>query len=225
MSKGEYLFYILRNLYELHPSKKDLPVIYKLDKSKYDFTIKGADHSVIEGPFYSIYELKKNSRILSNVKLQKHKDRILNSKNVKEINELIFTKDDESFEKQFILVFSHIYIGMISNKKVKGVHFYNPENIKILEIIDSNENGVYSARIEKLNKKTGDWIEKDEVTTFFPDSWSVNELFHECYYAYTNRVPDTGNVYKSTTKNGIKVKLIINDENKLLTIYPVLDES
>ncbi|WP_372937774.1 EndoU domain-containing protein, partial [Seonamhaeicola sp.] len=116
----------------------------------------------------------------------------------------------------------HTIVGKISRKKVSGVHFYNPENVKINKVIQTNNQGVYSAIIEKLHPVTKQWVKKDEVTNFFPKNWSINKLFHECSYAYFNRKHVSGKIYKSSTPSGIQVKFIINNKGKILTFYPII---
>jgi len=103
-------------------------------------------------------------------------------------------------DTNFLGLLYHIMVGKITKQKVTGVHFFNPDEIRIIEIISmDNTTGVYSARIEKLNKNTGEWIEKDKITNFFPDNWSINQLFHECLYAYKNKIQVFNNIYKSQT--------------------------
>ena len=106
-----------------------------------------------EGPFQSIYELRRISTIFKNIKLQKHKDRITKSKNIETLKEGLLTKVGTSFKKNFFDSFSHITIGKISRKKLQGVHFYDPDKIKIVEKVKiNNETGIWSARIKKDRK-------------------------------------------------------------------------
>ncbi|MBN1971087.1 MAG: EndoU domain-containing protein [Candidatus Delongbacteria bacterium] len=220
----EYYYYIAKNPTNsetLESSK--LPEISKLRKDKFPFQPNFTDPKEAEGPFNSIYELKKKSLIFSTIKLQKHKERILKSKNIKEITDYILTPADSSYDITFIGALHHTMVGKISKQKVSGVHFYNPDNTKIIEKVSANKNGVYSARIEKLNKNTGQWIEKEEITNFFPDSWTINQLFHECSFAYSNRSHESGRICKSRTMSGITVKFVIDEEGKILTFYPEME--
>ncbi len=134
----------------------------------------------------------------------------------------IYTNEDDSYSIDHMSVFAHITIGKISNSKVKGVHFYNPNTVRIIEkkYIDS-KTGCYSVRIEKLNEQTGQWIEKETESTFFPDDWDLNKLFHEYNCAFSNKCLTSGNVYHSMTSNNIKVEFIINQDDKILTCYPI----
>ena len=76
---------------------------------------------------------------------------------------------------------------------------------------------------KKQNENTGEWIEKVEVSNFFPEDWSIARTFWECNYAYQNKVFDSGKTYYSETISGIKVKFIIDQENKVITFYPEID--
>lgn len=220
----EYQYYIIKEPYENDAKKSiTIPLITKVRKDKFPFHF-GLKNEA-EGPFDSLFELKKYSLIFASIKLQKHRDRILKNKNIKEIKDLILTEEDSIFEESFIFALHHIMVGKISKQKVKGIHFLNPENIKIVDIISiDKKTGVYIARIEKLDAITGKWIGKDENTIFFPDNWSINQLFHECYHAFTNKKQVSDNIYKSKTISGVTVKFVIDGEGKILTFYPEIDE-
>lgn len=203
----------------------NIPVISKIRKDKFQFIFELTDKNVAEGPFDSIYELKKKSFIFSSVKLDKHRERILKSGNIKEIKDLILTEKGTTWDATFMRSLHHTMVGKITKQKVKGVHFFNPDEIRIIEKVSiNNTTGVYSARIEKLNKETGEWIEKVEITDFFPDSWSIHQLFHECLYAYNNKIHFSSNIYKSKTISGIPIKFIINEHGEILTFYPEIEE-
>lgn len=219
--ENDFYYYIVNNSIDnntLRVSK--IPIISKIRKNKLPYSVNIFDGNSSEGPFDSLFDLKRRSIIYSNIKLQKHKERVLKSGNIEEIKNFIFTSVDSSYEKTFFGAMYHTMVGKISKRKVKGVHFYNPDEIKIIEKISINKNGVYSARIEKLNKNTGEWIIKEEITNFFPDEWSTNQLFHECSFAYSNRKNVSGKIYKSKTVGGITVTFIINESGEILTVYP-----
>jgi len=221
----DYLYYIVREPYDSELKEiRSLPGIFRTLKNPNGVFVTLTEPQEGEGPFNSIYELRKRSNIFRQIKLQKHRDRISKSKNIKTVKEGLLTKVGTSFEKAFVDSFSHVVIGKISRQKLKGVHFYDPDKIKIVEIIKRNEvTGVWSARIKKQNEITGEWIEKDEISNFFPESWSISRTFIECNYAYENKVFYSGKTYYSKTKSGIQVKFIIDEEKKVITFYPVIE--
>jgi len=223
----EFYYYIMKSAFDNASLKaSDIPVISKIRRDKFQFLFELTDKNVAEGPFDSIYELKKKSFIFSSVKLDKHKARILKSGNIKEIKDLIFTEKGTTCDKTFMSSLHHTMVGKITKQKVKGVHFFNPDEIRLIEkISNNNSTGVYSARIEKLNKDTGVWMEKDEITNFFPDNWSIHQLFHECLFAYKNKIHVSSNIFKSRTMSGIPIKFIINEHGEILTFYPEIDEN
>ncbi|MEI3791554.1 MULTISPECIES: EndoU domain-containing protein [unclassified Chryseobacterium] len=219
----EYYYYIFVNGVDSESLKKsELPQIRKLRKD-FEMIPQLTDSDEGEGPFDSVIDLKKRSIIFSKIKLQKHKERVLANKNIKEIANFIKIPFEKSYELTFIKAFHHINVGKIHKKEVKGVHFFNPERIKILEILDKNEiTGVYCARISKYDNNSDQWVEKSEPTHFFPDDWTLEKLFSELNYAYENKIHQDGNIYLSETRDHIKVKLIIK-ESEIITIYPLLD--
>lgn len=222
----EFYYYIMKSPFDNASLKaSDIPVISKIRRDKFQF-FELTDKNVAEGPFDSIFELKKKSFIFSSVKLDKHKARILKSGNIKEIKDLILTEKGTTYDITFMSSLYHTMVGKITKQKVKGVHFFNPEEIRLIEKISiNNSTGVYSARIEKLNKDTGEWTEKDEITNFFPDNWSIHQLFHECLYAYNNKIKVSSNIFKSKTMSGTPIKFIINEHGEILTFYPEIGEN
>lgn len=224
MSQDEFYYIILDSTYDsLTRETSRLPVISKIRKGKFPITFK-FEGKTQEGPFDSIFELKKKSFILAGITKQKEREKILKNKNIHEITDFFLTKVDTSFEKAFFDSFSHITIGQISRQKVKGVHFYNPDSVRIKEVLQRDkESGVYSARIEILHPQTKMWVEKEEITTFFPDNWSASKVFLECYIAYKTRKRITDKTYISKTQSGVQVKFIIDETDKILTFYPILE--
>ncbi len=224
-NKDEYLYYIVRKPYDSELKEfRSLPGIFRTPINPNGIYVTITEPKEGEGPFNSIYELRKRSTIFRQIELRKHRDRISKSKNIKTVKEGSLTKVGTSFERAFVDSFSHVVIGKITRKKLKGVHFYDPDKIKIIEKLNTNsETGVWSARIKKQNEITGEWIEKDEVSNFFPESWTVSRTFIESNYAYENRVFDSGKTYFGNTKSGMKIKFIIDQEKKVITFYPELD--
>lgn len=173
-----------------------------------------------EGPYRSLDELKKRSKIFKSQKSQRNKERILKATNIVEVSGFIIERRGKSHSLEFMKALNHVMVGRISRSKVKGVHFYHPDRCRILEIVTKNDLGVYRARIETMNKYTGKWIEKEEITSFFPDHWSINKLFHECSFAYNNRKHVDGRVYVAESMSGVRIKIIIDEHGRILTMYP-----
>ncbi|HFK5508606.1 EndoU domain-containing protein [Elizabethkingia anophelis] len=219
----EYYYYIFSNPVDSKSlMKSELPQICKLKKDLYVIPML-TNSTQGEGPFNSIVDLRKKSIIYSKIQLQKHRERVAANKNVKEIKDFIGIPKESSYELSFIKAFHHINVGKIQKNEVKGVHFFNPDRIRILEIVDENkETGVYLAKISKYNEDTKKWVEKKELTHFFPNSWNLNRLFHELNYAYEHKIYEEGNIYLSRTSCGINVKLIIKG-TEIMTIFPLLN--
>ena len=127
-----------------------------------------------------------------------------------------------TYERNFIKLFLHVWIGKIHKTGVSGIHFYTPENTKLIEILEKDEqSGIYSAMISLFDKEKNIWIQKYSPTHFFPDSWTIQKLFKELDYAYLNKTHFDGSVYYGYTSENIKVKIIIKNGNAL-TMFPVI---
>jgi len=217
-----YKYYIHKNSFI--NNKQGLKPGVRIEKIPSIYTI---DFKEREGPFNDLPSLKKKSTIYRNILLRnpKRAQQICLEKNISVIKDFIFTKEGFSVNKDFISVFEHCIKGHIKNGKVYGVHYYDSEKVKVLKIIEQNEsNGIWKAEIEFYDKKSNSWIKKDNPTTFFPQNWSMHQLFHECVYAVNNKQKkvDSKNVFVSKTEAGINVEIIcINGEMK--SIYPLLE--
>jgi len=222
--KTNYYYYIHKNArIDNRNNPNNLPVISRICRENNTIYIRYTNRNEAEGPFSSIYELEQKSFILSEVKLEKHRKRILKTSNMFEVKDFIKTDCSDTFSLDFMDSFSHITMGKISDKKVKGIHFYNPKIIRILQVLEmDSKTKVYSARISRLNQQTGKWIDKEEITTFFPDEWTIDKLFQEYNYAFRNKVKIKGREYHSRTSEGILVKIVM-DNGKIITFYPIFD--
>ncbi len=70
----EFYYYITKNPINNETLQGgQLPEISKIRKGTFHY--KPRNNNISEGPFTSLYELKKNSLIFAEVKLQKHKER------------------------------------------------------------------------------------------------------------------------------------------------------
>lgn len=217
----DYYYYIHDNTFI--NDKQGLKTGVRIEKISAIYKINFADG---DGPYISLKELKKKSKIYRNIVLRNSKraQQICMEKNISIVKDFIFTKEDFSVDKDFIEVLEHCTKGRIKNGKVYGVHYYDSERVKILEIVRENKsNGIWEAIIEVYNSKTNKWIEKETPSTFFPRNWNAHELFHECHHAVINKTEklNSENVFISQTKSGIDVEIIVKD-GKLKSIYPIL---
>lgn len=180
-----------------------------------------------EGPFNSIEQLKRESSIFKKlVKTdQSRVQKILENKNIINVSNFVLFKEQKSFSKDIIKTFQHTTKGDIKSKNISGIHFFNNESMRIKKIIENTDSqGVWKALVEVYDKKLNKWFEKE--STFFPRNWSLTQLFHECDYAFQNKVKsnDKEFIYLSKTLSGIHVEIAIED-NKLKSIYPIMDET
>ena len=178
-----------------------------------------------EGPFLNLPYLIENSKILEGLKKinPRRANKIILSKYILQIRDLEFNPEGSEFKWDYIDAIQHARLGSVKNGKLTGIHFYDEKNIKIIEKIDSNEMGVWSAIVEAKDKK-GNWVRKDSITTFFPNHWDKTTSSKEILFAVKNKRKKNGtdNIYVSETFSGILVEIVIVN-NKMKTIYPVLD--
>jgi len=218
-----YFFYIVENIATSNPTDQGLDTrILKVPADVIVCKIKEGD-----GPYKSIRNLKRNSKIFHSflIKGSRQVAKLLNDNNIVSVKDLIITPNDREYSKEFIKLFDHTVRGQIKNKNVYGLHFYDPERIRIIEITrKENTNGVWAAMVEVFDKSTHRWIAKEKETTFFPKNWTITQLFHECDFAYVHKkkIDSKICVYSSRTLSGVRVDIII-ENNEVKTIYPLID--
>lgn len=222
----EKVYYIYKNtITHKRDSKANLiePIgycVFKIDKS-FTYLNNFEEKDLIQGPYETLFELKKQSSFFNSISKQKHKQRIVMPKYIRDVKDVIKHEENEEFPIDFIDAFHHVISGHISKRKVKGVHYIGSNDIKIVgEKRYVGNKGIYIANIKKMNEN-GEWCDKIEESSMFPDEWSINKLFHEVVFAFDNKKHISEKTYIGNTEEGIQVKFIINEEGKIITIYPV----
>lgn len=221
----EYHYYFFdENMHSLDP--QDLgtgPRIFKI-KPNLPFP-RGANS---DGPYNSIRALKRHSPRFKRYNDVNHKRalKICEDKWISELSDQgIVTPSGKGYPIEFMKSVQHATIGSIKKGVLNGVHFYDPRRVKILEILNQNDLGVFEARFQFFNQKTKEWFEKPSSSTFFPQNWSLSQLFHEIAYAYFDypkvQVDGHDKLFKSQTKSGIEIR-IVQDGEKVKSIYPIL---
>ena len=86
-----------------------------------------------------------------------------------------------------------------------------------------NDAGVYEAKVEvngTLKKANGG------KSTFFPDLMSPQEVVDAINEAYNNKIYQEGSrgVYVGESKGGIKIRMILTDNGKIITAYPIVSK-
>ncbi|MCK0132672.1 EndoU domain-containing protein [Flavobacteriaceae bacterium F08102] len=217
----EYHYYILRNGFSTDKQKlKEGTFIVRIPNH---FPI---DFSDGNGPFNSLRALKRYSPILKLLKTTnpKRAQQIVEEKNIITSEKLIATPKGTEFKPAIVDGFIHATIGRIKRGDLTGIHFFDPKKVKILEIIEINENTrVFKARFEFYDVKTKKWIEKRAASTFFPKDWNLATLLMECKFAFDklNEKDLINSKIKSLTESNIAVEIIIRN-GKLKSLYPLI---
>lgn len=183
------------------------------------------EEEYIEGPFLSVKELKKSSIIFKNLIISnpKRAERIQKAYNIQTFKGGLLTKPGVTYSKDFFDSVGHTTHGKVKKSNVFGVHYFDSSRVKIikghrLDVVT----GVWSAEVEVLNVNNQKWVKKEGITTFFPRSWHPSKILYETHMALNSkvRVKNTNHKYESTTPSGVKVEIIILD-NQIKTIYPI----
>ena len=217
----EYLYYILQNGTSTDKQKLKTGTFIVRIPNHFQF-----DFTDGNGPYKSLRALKRYSPIYNLLKKSnpKRAQQIVQEKNIMTADKLIATPRGTEFKPQVVDGFIHATIGRIKNGDLSGIHFFDPEKVRIIEILEKNDKtNVFMARFEFYNVRTNKWIEKKTPSTFFPKNWNLATLLMECKFAFDKlQVSDLSDTkIKSITKSNIEVEMIIKN-GKLKSLYPLI---
>jgi hypothetical protein len=178
------------------------------------------------GPYKSLRALKRYSPIFKLLQKTntKRAQQIVIEKNIIEAQKLIATPRGTEFKPEIVDGFIHATIGRIKKGDLTGIHFFNSQKIRVLEMLEHNKlTNVFKARFEFYDSRTKKWIEKKAASTFFPKEWNLATLLMECKFAFDKI--DEENLKdgktKSITKSNIEVEIIIKN-GILKSLYPLI---
>ena len=179
-------------------------------------------------------KIKKAARESSGFKQYIEKEKsILDSWNQNTSKSKMYNMDDlaklqhtENFTEKSLI---HIFEGDINRKGRAGGYHYDMVEGTSGSIIEStkgpvlNDAGIYEAKVEvngTPKKANGG------KSTFFPDSMSPQEVVDSINEAYSNKIYQEGSrgVYIGNSKEGIKIKMFLTDDGKIITAYPTVSE-
>lgn len=178
-----------------------------------------------EGPFFDKKSLTKNSEWFQELKKtnSSRAHKIILEEYILRPEGLMLSPKGREYEFNFIEGFVHSIFGEFKEDEVVGIHFYDENKVKIIEILETNEKGVWRAKIEAFDSRTDKWKVKHKLTDFFPKTWNRSTILDELYFANKNKRlrPQSDKKYDAITKSGINVVFIIENE-KIKSIYPIL---
>ena len=213
---------------------------YYASKAVESFSLNGKTVPKVD----SALEIK--NQVLENIKINKaaressgfkqyiEKEKsILDSWNQNTSKSKMYNMDDlaklqhtENFTEKSLI---HIFEGDINRKGRAGGYHYDMVEGTSGSIIEGtkgpvlNDAGIYEAKVEvngTPKKANGG------KSTFFPDSMSPQEVVDSINEAYSNKIYQEGSrgVYVGNSKEGIKIRMFLTDDGKIITAYPTVSE-
>ena len=142
------------------------------------------------------------------------------------MDDLAKLQHTENFTEKSLI---HIFEGDINRKGRAGGYHYDMVEGTSGSIIEGtkspalNDAGVYEAKVKvngTLKKANGG------KSTFFPDHMSPQEVVDTINEAYSNKIYQEGSrgVYVGNSKEGIKIRMVLTDDGKIITAYPAVSE-
>lgn len=138
------------------------------------------------------------------------------------MDDLANLKHTENFTEKSL---SHIFEGDLNRRGQSGGYHYDMVESTSGSIIEGtkgpvlNDAGVYEARVEVngIPKKAN-----GGYSTFFPDHMSPQEVVDTINEAYETREfkIKTRNTYEGFSKNGMKITMYLDSDEKIISAYP-----
>ncbi|MCQ2022832.1 EndoU domain-containing protein, partial [Clostridium butyricum] len=177
--------------------------------------------SDVKGEFDALKNIKNGTKVAGNAKAggsgsidDMVKD--CETSYVKSIDDL---KNTENFKDSAL---KHILEGEINKRgKAVGFHYERFPTTKgnIIEGTKSlpDELGVYTGRVEVSGiPKTSNGGQ----STFFPESWTAQDIVDAINQAYVNKTFVRGNTYIGTLPSGMKIEMFIDQYGNIISAYP-----
>ena len=142
------------------------------------------------------------------------------------MDDLVNLKHTDNFTEKSKI---HIFEGDINKKGRAGGYHYDMVEGTSGNIIEGTKGptlsdaGIYEAKVEvngTFKKANGG------KSTFFPDHMSPQEVVDAINEAYSNKIYQEGSrgVYVGNSKEGIKIRMVLTDDGKIITAYPTVSE-
>ena len=138
------------------------------------------------------------------------------------MDDLANLKHTENFTEKSKI---HIFEGNLNRRGQSGGYHYDMVEGTSGNIIEGtkgpalNDAGIYEAKVEVngIPKKAN-----GGYSTFFPDHMSPQEVVDAINEAYETRVFDANsrNTYEGISKNGIKITMYLDSEQKIISAFP-----
>ena len=137
--------------------------------------------------------------------------------------DLVYLQRTDHFTEAAI---EHIFLGTVNEDgRASGYHYDgiadSPGEIAEGTRSDPDRYGVYTARV-RVNGigKAGN----RGYSTFYPDSYTPQQVIDAVNEAYENRVLLSGSLYAGLSEEGIEIDMVLDENGKIITAYPVKEE-
>lgn len=121
----------------------------------------------------------------------------------------------------------HVLSGEINRKgKAVGYHSTALGDLAAGQVLPgtasaTDGHGLYEAQVAVSGT---DKTSNDGYSTFFPDSWTAQQVVDAINEAYDSRVPTGDGGYDGVTSGGITVHLYLDGSDRITTAYPVMED-
>jgi filamentous hemagglutinin len=136
-------------------------------------------------------------------------------------------RTDRNLLQQHNFDMDHVLAGEINAAgKATGYHAEfaadGAARIKPGATVTHNANGTYEAPVQVFDAGKGIWVDKKNISTFFPPSWSHARIEYEITEAFKQGTPGTS--FIKTSPGGMRIQFHWDAKNKRTTYHPLGDQ-
>ncbi len=119
----------------------------------------------------------------------------------------------------------HIFEGAINSRgKPTGFHArpggHDPRHARLKAIKSGpNRSGVYTAKVEIFDPRTGRW--KEKFSTFYPDTMDRDQVIKVILHAWNHRNRNRGSKWQGPSGKGFTIQGYLNRRGNINTAYPL----
>ena len=119
-------------------------------------------------------------------------------------------------------VIEHIFIGQINRSgKATGFHYVGCEGAKGVIVegtkTEADEHGIYRGKVEISGvTKSGN----RGYSTFFPESFTPQDVVDAINEAYIEKVLVSGNTYQGVCEAGFVITMYLTDDGQIISAFP-----
>ena len=160
--------------------KIKLPFGIKIWKYRTTLPLLTMNSDISQGPYSTLSILEEISPIMEELKKKYSRSQykvLFEEKNIPELTDIILMPQDKSYPLDLVHMITHGLKGDINRNIATGGHFLDPNKIRIIDLLGTDDRGVMKAKIEIRDPKSNKWILKKSSYNFIPQNMVTPKIY------------------------------------------------